>query len=75
MNRISNSFDFGRGLLKYLGVLSPSKLPLISAYGSHALLYRQFKELLKELDSEYGYKNNNNSLYLFQIINTPKLIL
>jgi hypothetical protein len=42
---------------------------------SHALPHRQFNEFLKELDLEYGYKNNNNSFCLFQIINTPKLIL
>jgi prephenate dehydratase len=42
---------------------------------SHALPHQQFKEFLKELDSKYGYKNNNYSFCLFQIINTPKLIL
>jgi hypothetical protein len=26
----------------------------------HAFPHRQFKEFLKELDSEYGGKNNNN---------------
>jgi hypothetical protein len=32
---------------------------------SHAFLYRKFEDFLKELDSEYGDKNNNNSFCLF----------
>jgi hypothetical protein len=41
----------------------------------HALPHQKFEEFLKELDSEYGDKNNNNSFCLFKLIYTPKLIL
>jgi hypothetical protein len=32
---------------------------------SHVIQYQQFKEFLKELNSVYGDKNNNNLFCLF----------